>query len=260
MLWEEYVWGKQTVKQLAKKHQKSIQWIRDRLDEIKVVVKKVEPQPVVIIADATFFGRTCGILVARVPHLKKNIYFKEIHSETKQTYIDLRKSLEQEGFKILAVVIDGRSGTKAVFSDIPVQMCQFHQVKNVTRYITQNPRLEASQELKLAVSFLKDSTQEEFTLLLDDWYQKWEEFLKEKTFNPETGKHQFTHRRLRSALRSLRTNLPYLFTYKNYPCLKIPNTTNSLEGSFTHFKDLLRIHKGLRRDRRFKVIKEILGK
>ena len=33
--------------------------------------------------------------------------------------------LEERGFEILSVTIDGRRGIKSVFSDYPVQICQF---------------------------------------------------------------------------------------------------------------------------------------
>jgi len=49
----------------------------------------------------------------------------------------------------------------------------------------------------------------------------------------------YTHPRIRAAYRSLRTNLPYLFTYKNYKYLSISNTTNALEGGvFSHMKKI----------------------
>ena len=40
------------------------------------------PQPVVAIADVTFFKRSFGILVIRAPHLKKNLYIQEVQSES----------------------------------------------------------------------------------------------------------------------------------------------------------------------------------
>ncbi|MBW6440887.1 hypothetical protein K0B03_02525, partial [Patescibacteria group bacterium] len=88
--------------------------------------------------------------------------------------------------------------------------------------------------------------------------EKWKDFLQEKSFNFETGKLHYTHKRLRSAYRSLKTNLPYLFTYQKYPQLKIPNTTNSLDGSFSYFKTLLRIHRGMSKTKRYKAICEML--
>jgi len=65
---------------------------------------------------------------------------------------------------------------------------------------------------------------------------------------------------LRSAYRSLKTNLPYLFTYLEYPDLDIPNTTNSLEGTFSNLKTKLRIHSGIKEWRKRKIIDEILSK
>ena len=175
-------------------------------------------------------------------------------------YALCRYQLEQRGLKIKAVVIDGKRSIRDVFSDLPVQVCHFHQVAIVTRYLTTRPKLTASQELKVIVRTLKDTTEEDFTLCLEQWHEKWKEFLKEKTFNPETKRRFYTHKRLRSAYRSLITNLPFLFTYQKYPKLKIPNTTNSLDGSFAHLKEKLKMHRGLKLKRKLKVIFELLSK
>ena len=129
-----------------------------------------------------------------------------------------------------------------------------------TEPVTKKPKLEAGKELRKITLLLTKSNKKEFTILLNNWFEKWKEFLKEKTVNSDTGKWFYTHKRLRSAYRSLKTNLPCLFTYQKYPKLNIPNTTNSLDGSFSHFKSLLRIHRGLKRERRYKVICEILRK
>ena len=196
----------------------------------------------------------------REPNLKKNLYWDEIINENADAYWKGRTELEKQGFVIQAVVVDGKRCLKSVFSDLPIQMCHFHQIAIITRYLTRRPRLEAGKELRKITLSLTKSTEKEFTNLLNNWFEKWEEFLKEKTVNLETGKWFYTHKRLRSAHRSLKTNLPYLFTYQKYPKLNIPNTTNSLDGSFSHFKSLLRIHRGLKRDRRYKVICEILRK
>ena len=56
--------------------------------------------------------------------------------------------------------------------------------------------------------------------------------INEKSLNETTGKEYFKHRKLVAAYKSLRRNLPYLFTYKNYPELDMPNTTNSLDPKF----------------------------
>lgn len=261
-LWNEYVWKKQTVSDLVSKYKRSKKWIRQQLDQtqIKISNDSINPQPIIIVADTTFFGRNYGITVLREPNLKKNLYWNEIINENTDAYWKGRTELEKKRFVIQAVVVDGKRCLKSVFLDLPIQMCHFHQVAIITRYLTRRPKLEAGKELKKITLLLTKSNEKEFTILLDNWFEKWEEFLKERTINPETNKWFYTHKRLRSAYRSLKTNLPYLFTYQKYPELNIPNTTNSLDGSFSHFKSLLRMHKGLKRARRYKVICEILGK
>ncbi|MFZ2800557.1 MAG: hypothetical protein WAZ30_10065, partial [Syntrophorhabdus sp.] len=89
-------------------------------------------------------------------------------------------------------------------------------------------------------------------------YVTWSSFLKERTTDPIAGRWHYTHKRLRSAYRSLRQNLPYLFTYQKYPDLNIPNTTNSLDGCFAYLKELVRVHRESRRELKIKIIEEIL--
>lgn len=123
-----------------------------------------------------------------------------------------------------------------------------------------NPKLEAGRELKLLTTTLCKTNEKDFTDVLDAWYSKWSAFLQEKTIDPFTRRWHYTHKRLRSAHRSLRFNLPYLFTYQRYPNLNIPNTTNSLDGSFSRLKELVNIHRGLKKEMKDKIIGEILGK
>jgi len=67
-------------------------------------------------------------------------------------------------------------------------------------------------------------------------------------------------KRIRSAYRSLKSNLPYLFTWYDNMDLKIPNTTNSLEGTFSNLKNKIRVHAGLKKHRKMKLINELLKK
>ena len=212
-------------------------------------------------ADVTFFGRGYGILVFRSQELKQNLYWTEVNAETRAVYREGRQMLEKLGFTFDAIVLDGRTGIKSVFSDIPVQMCQFHQIQTIIRYLTRKPKLEAGIQLRLIALGLssKDMTEQIFSQLLQEWHERWNGFLKERTMNLDGQHWQYTHRRIRAAYRSLKTNLPDLFTFQRYPELNIPNTTNSLDGSFSHLKELLKVHRGLKRHRRWKLIREILA-
>lgn len=215
-------------------------------------------QKIIAVTDTTFFGRGYGILVVRCPRLKKNVHCHEVVVETPAEYRRARQDLEAQGYTIEAAVIDGKRGVAGVFADIPVQLCQFHQIATVRRYLTSRPKTRAGQELRAITLVLPTLTAKTFTELLQLWQERWQEFLKERTYQPDGRHWQYTHRRMRSAYRSLETNLPYLFTYQKYPGLHIPNTTNSIDGYFSKLKQLLNNHRGLTVERRYKLIQEIL--
>lgn len=225
----------------------------------EIVIPK---KPVNLIIDATFFTRSDGVLVARAD--SNNLAWKEIETEKIEHYRDLLRLLSDADIKFSSFVIDGKRGVLHMlikkFPDIPVQLCQFHQIQIITRYLSKKPKLAAGQELRELGLTLAKTDRKTFTTNLNKWHEKWEDFLAEKTTDPITDKWHFTHKRLRSAYRSLKTNLPYLFTYLDYPKLNIPNTTNSCDGSFAHWKGRLGVHRGLRKDRRRKMMNYLLEK
>jgi hypothetical protein len=202
--------------------------------------------------DSSRFGGF-GLMVWRSPELKKNLYAKVVDSETIEEYRSGLKYLLDQGWQIKAIISDGK-GLRYDFFDIPVQMCHFHQVKIITKYLTKNPILGPNIELRRLALKLTTTDKESFTGWLNEWHEKHEEFLKEKSFNPETGKRCFKHRRTRSAYFSLKRNLLYLFTFQDHIELNIPNTNNSMEGTFSYIKKKVNIHNGLRRDRKIKLI------
>jgi len=215
-LWHQYVWRKQNTKELAKDHNRSIAWVRRRLDEISIKQRLPVPRSIVLATDAVFWGRYYGVAIARDPHLKENLYWIEIRQETPAVYSFIRYQLEKRGFKIRAVVADGKKGVREVFFGLPFQLCHFHQLKTIKRYLTSRPKLEAGQELRNIALTLTKTTEDKFKKDLDIWFKKWNIFLKEKTLNHETNRYFFTHKKLRSAYRSFQTNLP--------PFLLISNT------------------------------------
>lgn len=258
-LWEDYVWGKQNLRELSRKYGKSIPWIHQQLKEYRPDQIRLKSRPIVLIADGFFFGIGIGIMLFRAAQLYENIHWFRIAWETIADYLHGIDYLENKGWTIQALVCDGRKGVKDALKDrYPIQMCQFHQVKIVTKYLTRHPQLEAGQKLRAIALTLAQTDEITFTLALEDWHSKYGDFIKERTINPESKHWYYTHRRLRSAYRSLVNNLPYLFTYQKYPKLNIPNTTNSLDGSISHLRDKLRAHRGLKLTQRIKITEELL--
>jgi len=226
-------------------------------------LRSVCPNAITIVADATFFGRRSdrlGTLVFKDVLSGKIVAGKHIERENADDYKQLIDELIEKGFRIQGAVVDGKRGVVKAFGDIPVQMCHFHQIAIVKRYLTSRPKLEASIDLLKICRKLTFLTHERFADALNIWHLKYKSFLEEKTLNVKTIRLTPTHARLLSAYRSLKTNLPYLFTYKNYKEFHIPNTTNHLDGGvFSQLKKLIKLHQGLAKKRKVKLIDEFLS-
>lgn len=257
-MWKEYTNGKQTYQQLAKKHHISIKTVQSYLDKYKPTFKQIQPKQVIVVVDAVYFQRVCVYQVVRnVLKKRENISCRLIPYETVQDFVAMITNLQQQGFVIKGIVVDGRRGIFHAFEKkIPIQMCQFHQTHIVRRYLTGNPKTEAGQHLQIIVKRVTQTDEISFRFYLMIWELMWGEFIKEKTVNPITKRWFYTHKRLRSAFRSLKTNLPYLFTFQKHNGM--PNTTNSLDGLFAHLKDKVRMHRGLKLHRKKKLIEYLI--
>lgn len=209
------------------------------------------------IMDCVYFRRVCVYLVIRNWYGQINIFFKRILYETIGDYVAAITLLESKNYIIDGIVVDGRKGVfEALSPRFPIQMCQFHQKQIVRRYLTLNPQTEAGRALREIVKELTLCDRQWFELLLDVWEFKYGKFIKERTVDAETKSWNYTHKRLRSAYRSLRKNLPYLFTYQTVK--NMPNTTNSLDSFFGHLKDAVSIHRGLKLHRKTKLIEHLI--
>ena len=208
--------------------------------------------------DTTYWGKKLGVMLFKDSISKENLLKYYVKSETNIQYRQGILELKSQGYKIQAIVCDGRRGLLNSLESIPVQMCQFHQAAIIRRYITKRPRMPAAIELKELVRLMSNTDKESFEGGLNDWYIKWEVFLSGRSINKETGKSFYTHKRLRSAYRSLKTNLPWLFTWYDHNELNIPNTTNAIDGHFADLKNKLRNHNGLSTNRKKKFIDEFL--
>jgi len=104
--------------------------------------------------DTTYWGRNFGVMLFKDAYTYENLYKQYVKYETNALYLKGIKHLIKKGFKINAIVCDGRKGLINTFKDIPVQMCQYHQTAIIRRYITRKPRMQASIELKEIVQLM----------------------------------------------------------------------------------------------------------
>jgi len=237
-------------------------WVRKQISEYEPIEKVHNPREIVIVCDATFYGKRkdkLGTLVFKDILSKEILTWKHIDSELVFDYKQHLDLLIELGYKVQAIIIDGKRGLYKAFKDYPIQMCHFHQRKTINKYLTRKPRLQASKDLQKIMYNLTSTNQKNFSKKLDEWYKIYKDFLDEKSISPKTGKLNFTHPRVRSAYRSLVTNLPYLFTYKNHKNIPIDNTTNSIDGGvFSPMKKLIKIHNGFTKSLKLKMVDDYL--
>lgn len=205
--------------------------------------------------DTTYFGRVFGIMVFKDSLSGQILYKQYVKQETNKLYLLGIEIIAQRGIRVQSIICDGRKGLFQLFGNIPMQYCQFHQVKTIRNYLTKKPKMQASKELWKLTLILASTDKESFTGGLNDWYKTWNEFLNERRID-ENGKKRYVHKKLRSAYRSLKTNLPWLFTWYDNPSLNIPNTTNAIDGHFADLKNKLRNHNGLSIERKKKFMDE----
>ena len=172
-----------------------------------------------------------------------------IKHETTQSYIDAVEAIVAAGYAIRGIIIDGRQELFSAFRDYPIQMCQFHMLQIVKRYLTQHPKMNAARELQSLCRGMIYQAKEDFEQDYREWKDRWKEFLNKRTIH-KNGKTYYLHRRIRTLVNSIDFYLPYLFTFQSPECVGMPNTNNKIEGTFTDLKKNLNSHSGLTKEHR----------
>ena len=256
----DYVEGKQTIEQLSVKYGVSSRTIQRDLKGMRYVQKISKNKDVTIQLDTTYWGRNFGLMVIKDALRNKILWRKYVRYETIKDYLEGVEWLKSQGFKIYGVVIDGMRGLAQALYPIPVQMCQFHQIMIVRRYLTQDPDIEASIELLCLIKEITRMDKESFIGAFEEWYERNKDTLNER-INDRRIKRKtppFMRPRLRSAYLSIKRNMQLLWTFYDHPETGLPNTNNALEGVFSDIKSKTRVHSGISRDNRKKLLDEYI--
>ena len=209
--------------------------------------------------DTTYWGRNFGVVIMKDSIVGDVLWYKFINR--KESIADYREGIDwlvDRGFSIRGIVSDGLKGLRKALSEYKYQYCQFHQVMTIRTKLTRNPKLEASKELLELSRMLCHTDKESFIGAFQEWEDRWMGFLKERTTD-SNGKSYYTHKELRSAWLSLKRNMPWLWTWYDYPELKIPNTNNAMEALNSDLKTKLALHRGMGLERRKVFIKDFLN-
>lgn len=215
---------------------------------------------VVVLLDTTYWGKRFGMVIIKDANRNKVLWYKFItHHERVDDYMEGIEWLKEYGFHIKGAVCDGLKGLFQKLSPIPTQMCQFHMILIVKKYLTNKPDIQASIDLLNLAMSLTSKTQEEFITDLANWYKQYATIVDEKHIDNQ-GKNRFVRPRLRSAYLSLKRHSPWLWTYQKYPERDIPNTNASIESTNSRLKTILRVHSGITAERRQKLLENYIAK
>ena len=256
----DYVEGKQTLEQLSIKYKVSIRTIQRDLQGMRFVQKISKNKDVTIQMDTTYWGRNFGLMVIKDALRNKILWHKYVRYESIRDYMEGIDWLKVHGFKIYGAVIDGIRGLSNALYPIPTQMCQFHQILITRRYLTQDPDVVASKELLNLVKDITKMDKESFTGAFDEWYERNKDVLNERVSDKRIKRKTppYMRPRLRSAYLSLKRNMPLLRTFYDHPETGLPNTNNALEGVFSDIKSKVRVHRGISKNNRKRLLDEYI--
>jgi hypothetical protein len=256
--YKDYCFGKLSLKQLSCKYKKDIRTLQRNFVKLKpnMILPNIKDRHINLVFDGVYFGRGLCYLVFRANGV--NIYYKRVGWETITDIAECLKDIEALGYSFKSFTIDGKKGLveylQTSYRDVPIQHCQFHQKQIIKQCITGRPKTQCGVELKALTDKLCEHDYDSFSTAYAALKVKWNDYLKERNEGNE-----FKHRKLRRAFRSIKKNMPRLFTHKTLERLKIPPTTNSCEGYFGQLKSKVRIHSGMRLNNKIKLIETLLN-
>ena len=205
-----------------------------------------------LLIDGSYFPNGLCLIL----YYDHNLRYVQLYRETNQEkYTEIKEDLQnlkKLGVDVYSVTCDGHKAIlksiKKVFPNAIIQRCLVHIKRQVRNYLSSKPKLEQSASLlKLSNQITSIKSIEDSNIWLGaffNWYKINHEFINQKTQSQNTGRFWYTHKNLHAALSLLENAIPNMFNYLDDE--QIPNTTNRIENYFTHLKDKLRIHRGLR--------------
>jgi len=205
-----------------------------------------------LMIDGTYFSNELCLIL----YYDHDIRYVQLYRETDQEkYTEIKEDLANLvslGVNIYSITCDGHKAIlkaiKHVLPDVIVQRCLVHIKRQVKTFLSANPKTTVAKEL---LSFSNQITSirsiDQCNLWLTSfakWHRQNKSYINEKTRNVETERWWYKHKNLHLAATHLIKAIPNMFYYLNDP--EIPYSTNRLESYFTHLKEKLTLHRGLR--------------
>lgn len=210
--------------------------------------------------DATYFKKFC-VVCYQDDAISYTQLFRFSDGERYEEIREDLNNLLRLNLEIASITCDGHKATlKAIRKVMPwvtVQRCLVHIQRMCLLWLTASPSYDAGKELRELVLLIHriDTYNDKlyWLQLLTDWAVRHEQFLKEKSFRPQTGRYWYKHKLLRRSFFTIKRALPNMFCYLSNS--NIPKSTNGIESYFGHLKNHLDLHRGLTKQNRINFIK-----
>lgn len=205
-----------------------------------------------LLINGTYFSNGLCLIL----YYDHDIRYVQLYRHTdKEKLREIKEDLEnlkKLGVDIFSVTCDGHrsilSAVKKVYPEAVIQRCLVHIKRQVKNYLSDRPKIYVSRELlhlsKQITHLDSKEKANEWLIKFEHWYEENKAFINEKSVNELTGRDWFAHKNLHLATFLIINAIPNMFAYLEYP--EIPHTTNRLEAYFTHLKEKLTLHRGLR--------------
>ena len=241
--------------------QSSIQSLFRKYLQRAPVVEIKSKEKVHLLIDGSYFSSGLCLIL----YYDHDIRYVQLYRETdKEKLRDIKEdllNLKRLGVDVYSVTCDGhKSILKAIEKALPeaiVQRCLVHIKRQAKNYLSEHPKHPVSRELLLLskeITCIKNFEQSSMWLLrFKHWYDTNHLYINETTLNEASGREWFTHKNLHLATSLIINAIPSMFNHLDDP--DIPYTTNRLESYFTHLKEKLTLHRGLKLNARKNFIK-----
>lgn len=261
---QSWVLGRQTLKQISISSGYSERTLKRLFKQYlsQSPVFSVRPsEKVNLIIDGTYFSNNLCLVIYRDNSIKYTQLYRLSDGEH---YEEMREDIEnllKLGVQIESITCDGHKALlkaiRKVCRHVIIQRCVIHVQRMCRIWLTAKPKSEAGYELKKIVGKIHTISNRDqwgyWIVSLVRWHERYESFIKEKSFSIYTKRYWYKHKMVRRAFITIKRALPNMFNYLENPM--IPKSTNGLESFFGHLKSHISIHRGLSKKNRESFIK-----
>jgi hypothetical protein len=228
-----------------------ITFIRNILDTNKIYqIDLIFENVKYIMIDGTWISKDICLIIY-YDYLNRKVIFFSFYQWERYEYIksDLKVLRDEFKYEIECFIVDGGKQIKKAIQEIcpnaKIQRCLTHIFRQIQSYISKNPQSNCWKDLQKLVTFKNFEDKEIFMKDFQNWEEKYDNFLKEKSC--KWNRSWYTHRRIRQARSHMKNAIPYMFHYLDDENIK--RSTNDLEWYNWVLSGHIFNHRGLEKQR-----------